>query len=85
MNPFLPIFIAIFVAGLFAPPGSERAYLDPGSGSFIVQLLIASAVGAAFATRMYWQKMKAGIQRMLGKTPEEPLAPPHSDDSENNA
>ena len=36
----------------------ETSYLDPGSGSFILQLLIASAVGLAFAFRSSLAKIK---------------------------
>ena len=34
-------------------------YLDPGSGSFIVQLIIATALGAGVALRLYWSKIKS--------------------------
>ncbi|MEN6436740.1 MAG: hypothetical protein ABFD14_08675 [Anaerolineaceae bacterium] len=33
-------------------------YLDPGSGSFILQMVIAAAVGGAFAVKVYWKKIK---------------------------
>ena len=33
------------------------AYLDPGSGSFILQVLVASLVGIGFALRSYWSKL----------------------------
>jgi hypothetical protein len=36
-------------------------YLDPGSGSFIIQLLIAAALGIGVAARMYWAKIKSFI------------------------
>jgi hypothetical protein len=35
------------------------AYLDPGSGSFILQILLASFLGALFVVRTYWQKILA--------------------------
>jgi len=38
------------------------AYLDPGSGSYILQLIIAAIVGAAFVVRMYWGKIKSFLQ-----------------------
>ncbi len=37
--------------------GKNTAYLDPGSGSFIIQLIIASLVGAGFILRGYWSKI----------------------------
>jgi hypothetical protein len=30
---------------------SERAYLDPGSGSILIQLLVATLVGAIYIIR----------------------------------
>ena len=38
--------------------GNELAYLDPGSGSFLIQLLIAALLGAGIALRASWGKVK---------------------------
>ena len=38
--------------------GDKLAYLDPGSGSFLIQLLIAALLGAGIALRAYWSKVK---------------------------
>jgi hypothetical protein len=38
-----------------APKGA--VYLDPGSGSFIIQILVAAAVGVGFFFRSYWAKL----------------------------
>ena len=38
-------------------------YLDPGSGSFLIQLLIAAIAGASIAIGANWSKLK----RLLGK------------------
>ncbi len=34
-------------------------YLDPGSGSLIVQVLLAVVLGAGVAIKVYWRKLKA--------------------------
>lgn len=34
-------------------------YLDPGSGSFLLQILLAAILGSAFAIKMYWRKLKS--------------------------
>lgn len=39
---------------LFAP----LPYLDPGSGSFLIQLLIAALLGLGVAIRASWSKIK---------------------------
>ena len=33
-------------------------YLDPGSGSFLLQLAIAALLGLGVASRVYWGKIK---------------------------
>ena len=35
-------------------------YLDPGSGSMLVQLLIAALMGAAFLLKTFWRRI-AGL------------------------
>jgi len=37
----------------------DDPYLDPGSGSFLIQLIIASLLGAAFVVRASWSKIKS--------------------------
>ena len=34
-------------------------YIDPGSGSYLVQVIIAALFGAAFWIKMSWQRIKA--------------------------
>jgi hypothetical protein len=48
---------------IFAPILRPHAYLDPGSGSFLIQLLIAGIVGAGFLIKMYWKKIKGLFTR----------------------
>jgi hypothetical protein len=52
---------------LILPLIGVRPYLDPGSGSFILQILIATLVGSLFLITGYWKKIKAFIK----KTPPE--------------
>ncbi len=36
-----------------------EAYVDPGTGSYFLQILLAGILGAAFAVRLYWRKIKS--------------------------
>lgn len=42
------------------------AYLDPGTGSLVLQLLIAGALTAAASVRMFWHRLKDVVRRVLG-------------------
>ena len=39
------------------------AYLDPGTGSLILQALVAAFAGAVVAFSVYWQKIRAFFRR----------------------
>ena len=43
------------VAVIFAAPA--YAYLDPGTGSLLIQGIIASIAAAAAAARIYWHRI----------------------------
>ena len=53
-----PLAVVIFVA-VFLLPVPALAYLDPGTGSFVIQGIIAAVVGAGFAIKMFWHRIKA--------------------------
>lgn len=46
--------LALFITN---PGKANAAYLDPGSGSFILQLLLAALVGGAFIIKTYWKRI----------------------------
>jgi hypothetical protein len=48
-------------AAVSATGGAEPAlaYIDPGTGSFLVQALIAALAGAAVTIRLYWSNIKS--------------------------
>lgn len=58
----LPLQVPVFALPLL--------YLDPGSGSFLIQLLLAAALGIGVAARMYWSKIKSIFGGKKSETPE---------------
>ena len=69
MNMLTKFFFAIFIAiiYLFASPKQAKAYIDPGAGSYIVQIIIASILGVLFAIKIYWDKIKSFIKKLFTK------------------
>jgi hypothetical protein len=55
--------IATLFVGCFASPA--YAYLDAGTGSMILQVLLGGAAGLALAGKLYWHKLLSliGIRR----------------------
>jgi hypothetical protein len=40
---------------------NAHAYIDPGTGSYLLQILIASVVSGLFVIKMWWAKIKIFI------------------------
>ena len=60
------ILIGIMIFHLLAATPAF-AYLDPGTGSYILQILIAFVVGALFTIKPFFSKIKAVFARLIGK------------------
>lgn len=43
--------------------GLRLAYIDPGTGSFIVQVVIATLAGISVALGRYWSRVKGWFRR----------------------
>lgn len=54
----LRLILIVFAVLLVILPKISFAYLDPGTGSYIYQLIIAGIVGASFAIKVFWNKIK---------------------------
>jgi hypothetical protein len=57
-NVFLFVFLLIFVI-----PQPVSAYLDPGFGSMVWQMIAGVTFAAAFTVKIYWQKIKNFFSR----------------------
>ena len=58
---------------------SVLVYIDPGTGSIILQAIVATFVGAAVAAKIYWHKILKflGIRKKYPKRNEDnPAGPP---------
>jgi hypothetical protein len=53
-------------AALFAPPAA--AYLDPGTGSLLLQGLIAGIAATVTFLSVYWQRAKALLRSLFGRS-----------------
>ena len=59
------ILISWFIIFISAKNGF--AYLDPGTGSYIVQVIIALVVGAAFSIKMFWKRIVSFFRNTFKK------------------
>ena len=50
--------VLLLASPLLLFPREAHAYLDPGSGSLIVQALVAAFFALSLAIKAYWRKIK---------------------------
>ena len=53
MNATLLILIYLIVQ-----PKEAHAYIDPASGSYVIQIIIAFMLGGLFAIKTFWRSIK---------------------------
>lgn len=65
MRGLIPILIA--AAAVLIIPRSAHAYLDPGSASYAIQILIGALVGVLVAVKAFWRQIKFFFQGLFSK------------------
>tara|TARA_B100001741_G_C16354287_1_gene505548 strand:+ start:460 stop:675 length:216 start_codon:yes stop_codon:yes gene_type:complete len=56
------IFTAILI---FLIPSTSYAYLDPGTGSIILQAIIGAIAAGLMTIKIWWQKFKILLSKFL--------------------
>ena len=60
--------LSVFLAAGFAVwlnTKQAHAYIDVGSATFFLQILVASAFGALFTLKVFWQRILGRISRLV--------------------
>lgn len=57
------IFALLFIIILLMPDVAQAGYLDPGSGSTLVQAIIASIA----TIKNFWTKLTDGVKKFFGQ------------------
>ena len=64
MKTILFMFLLISTLTL---PYQAHAYRDPGSGSYMLQILLGTLVAGFFAIKPYWQRLKVFFNERFRK------------------
>jgi hypothetical protein len=63
---FIKLTSAVLFSGLLLPR-PVNAYLDPGTGSYIIQIIIGAFLGGGYLVKTYWREIKAKYNQMTKK------------------
>ena len=75
------LFIAFVLAMCLLWPSSAYAYLDPATGGYVVQMILAMLVSVTFVARRFWGQVVSFCGRLFsGPTPPAPPTQPTQND-----
>lgn len=52
-----------------------HGYIDPSTGSYILQILLAGLLGALFTLKIFWRNFKGFFGRLFAKSGKEDVKP----------
>jgi len=67
MYEILKFKILFIIFLIFFPLQSVYAYIDPGTGSYMIQLAIAGLLGGIFTLKMFWKKILLFFKELINK------------------
>jgi hypothetical protein len=57
------LLLAGIVLGFGLLAKAALGYIDPGTGSYVLQIAIAFLVGIAFSVKVFWKKISAFLRK----------------------
>lgn len=69
----LPIAAMASTVAFWLLAAPAWAYLDPGTGSYVFQMVVATVISVGFLVRTYWHRLRAFFTR---REPPRPPGPP---------
>ena len=57
--------VVVLAAALAAAPTEAFAYIDPGTGGMLVQLLLGGVAGALVIVKLYWYRIRKVAARLF--------------------
>jgi hypothetical protein len=79
---FIKLFV-VLVSFLLLWPTSVHAYIDPGTGSMVLQMIVAGVMAGLYLCKRYWNKIKLLIGHVRNRdgTAEMPPDGPSQEDA----
>lgn len=57
----MKLWTGIFCILILAPIDSAVAYLDPGTGSMLLQVILGGIAAVGVAIKLYWHKIRVAL------------------------
>jgi hypothetical protein len=61
--------VALAAIALMTSQSAAHAYIDPGIGGMLLQLLLGGIAGALVIIKLYWHRFRETVSRVFGGQP----------------
>lgn len=58
------IFIVLLIVFFIIIPTKANAYLDPGTGSYLIQIFVGGGLSIIFILKQYWSQIVTFIKKL---------------------
>ena len=65
MKELVGILMSIFIVLIFV--NQSYAYIDPGTGSMLVQAVLAAIAAVSVSIGIFWRRIRSFIDRLFGR------------------
>ncbi len=59
----VPCWLAVVLALFVLIPSSAQAYIDPGTGSYLIQAAVAALAGGLMTLKLQWHRVRSFFAR----------------------
>jgi len=63
----LSVLLLVIFCYLLFPEEAQAFYIDPGTGSLIIQVLLGFLVGGLVALKIFWASISARLRKFFGR------------------
>ncbi len=63
MTKNLVILVALITLLNLVFPQRSYAYIDPGSGSYFLQILVAGLLGLLYSIKLFWARIRVSLAK----------------------
>ena len=61
--------ILVFLLVVLSLSKEAHAYVDPGTGSYLLQIVVAGFLGLLYALKLYWTRLKNFLTSRISRSP----------------
>ena len=79
------LYLFMLTAIILSSATPAQAYIDPGVGGMLVQLLLGGVAGIVVVMRLYWERITSVVRKILRRPDGKTAAPTNGDDADGRA